>query len=305
MGVDVIGDVHGQCGKLVALLKHMGYRETRGAWRASGRTAVFVGDLIDRGPEQLAALDLVRSMIDAGSARCIMGNHEFNAIAWTMPDPLSPGEYLRPHGKPGNRHQHQAFLDAVENTPRHPESIAWFKTLPLWIDFSGLRVVHACWDEASMAALRPHLGPGDTLTDELMLMGNRRGHWAFEAIETLCKGPEVELPPGLVIHDKEGKRRTEVRLRWWAPELSTYREAAIGPADELDMIPDLPLPATRPMLAYAGSPVVFGHYWFAGTPRVISGQFACVDYSAAARGPLVAYRWDGESELTTDKLAWV
>jgi hypothetical protein len=48
--------------------------------------------LIDRGPKQLATVDLVRRMVEAGSARGVMGNHEFNAIAWATPDPEHPGK---------------------------------------------------------------------------------------------------------------------------------------------------------------------------------------------------------------------
>jgi hypothetical protein len=56
---------------------------------------------------------------------------------------------------------------------------------------------------------------------------------------------------------------------------------------------------------YWGPPVLFGHYWFTGKPEVISKQFACLDYSVAKDGPLVAYRWDGEAELSSEKLTWV
>src|SRR3981081_3733406 len=93
----VIGDVHGQYDKLVALLRHLRYHDTGGGWRHPDRTAVFVGDLIDRGPRQAATVDLVRRMVDACAARCILGNHEFNAIAWATPDPDRPGEPLRRH----------------------------------------------------------------------------------------------------------------------------------------------------------------------------------------------------------------
>jgi hypothetical protein len=79
MALDVIGDVHGQYDKLVPLLSHLGYSEANGAWRHPSRTAVFLGDLIDRGPKQLATVALVRAMVEAGSAQCILGNHEFNA----------------------------------------------------------------------------------------------------------------------------------------------------------------------------------------------------------------------------------
>ena len=79
----------------------------------------------------------------------------------------------------------------MEGTHRHAEIIAWFKILPLWLDLGGLRVVHACWHEESMDVLRLLLGPNHTLTDEVILLGNRKGNTLFEAIEVICKGPEV------------------------------------------------------------------------------------------------------------------
>jgi hypothetical protein len=303
--IDIIGDVHGQFDKLVALLEHLEYSLSGGVYRHSSRTAVFVGDLIDRGPKQLATIDLVRRMVEAGSARCIMGNHEFNGIAWATPDPKFPGEFLRPHGKAGNLQQHQAFLSEVEGKPKHDEVIAWFKTLPLWLDVGGLRVVHACWHQSSMDQLWPLMGQNQTLTDNLIVRASCKDNWEYKAIETVCKGPEVDLPPGISFRDKEGKVRTEVRVRWWQEDLSTYRKAAIGPPADMQMIPDVPMPAEWAAHPYEGCPVVFGHYWFTGEPKVISPRFACVDYSAARDGPLVAYRWDGEAELSSDKLAWV
>jgi hypothetical protein len=303
--LDIIGDVHAQFDKLVALLTHLGYRETGGAWRHPSRSVIFVGDLIDRGPKQLATVDLVRGMVQAGSARCVMGNHEFNAIAWATPDPEHPGKYLRDHHKPGNREQHQAFLDVVEGTHLQKEITDWFKTLPLWLDLGGLRVVHACWHQATMDSLKPLMGENQTLTDELIVLGSCKEHWAYKAIETICKGPEVELPEGFSFKDKEGKVRTEVRVRWWQEDLSTYRKAAIGPPADMQMIPDAPMPAEWVGHPYSGPPVLFGHYWFTGIPAVISPRFACLDYSAARDGPLVAYRFDGEKELSSEKMAWI
>jgi Calcineurin-like phosphoesterase len=305
MGFDVIGDVHGQFDKLVALLLHLGYAENSGTWRHPSRTAIFLGDLIDRGPKQLATIDLVRRMVDAGAARCSIGNHEFNAIAWVTPDPDKPGHFLRDHHKPGNREQHQAFLDVVEGTHLQKEITNWFKGLPLWLDLGGLRVVHACWHQPFMDRLSPLMGPNQTLTDELILWGSRKDHWVYQAIEVICKGPEVELPEGFSFKDKEGKTRTEVRVRWWQDDLSTYRKAAIVPAGYEESIPDLPLPEEWRVHPYSGPPVLFGHYWFTGKPEVISPGFACLDYSAAREGPLVAYRWDGEKELSSEKMAWV
>jgi Calcineurin-like phosphoesterase len=302
---DVIGDIHGQYDKLVALLLHLGYSESGGIWRHPDRTVIFVGDLIDRGPKQMETVHLVRAMVEAGTAECILGNHEFNAVAWVTPDPEHPGKFLRDHHKPGNREQHQAFLDVVEGTPRQKEITDWFRTLPLWLDLPGFRVVHACWHQEAIDLLRPILGPDQTLTEEVILLGSRKGHSVYEAIEVVCKGPEVPLPPGISFQDKGGKVRHEVRVRWWQDDLSTYRKAAIGPPGDMAMIPDVPLPAEWKGHQYSGPPVLFGHYWFTGKPEVISPQFACLDYSVASCGPLVAYRWDGETELTDAKLVWL
>ena len=298
MNYDIIGDIHGQYEKLTGLLKQLGYRDTGGAWRHTGRTAVFVGDLIDRGPRQVDTVALVRRMVEAETAYCLLGNHEFNAIAWATPDPDDSGEYLRRHSRDGNRHQHQAFLSEVEGTPLHEELIAWFKTLPLWLDLGGIRAVHACWNDDYMTQLSPCLGPCQTLTDDLILTGSREGHWSFLAIEALCKGLEIDLPQGISFHDKDGQVRRKMRIRWWEKDLSTFRKAALVDEAILDRIPDDPMPPDSRVAVYDGPPVFFGHYWRKGEPILFAPNIACVDYSAGKDGPLVAYRWEGESVLS-------
>jgi Calcineurin-like phosphoesterase len=301
---DIIGDIHGQYDKLVALLRTLGYHETMRAWRHPDRTAIFIGDLIDRGPRQVETLRLVRGMVDTGAAMAIMGNHEFNAIAWATEDPEHPGERLRPHGRPGNRNQHKAFLAEVAGRPLHDEIIQWFKTLPLWLDLGAIRVVHACWNDEYMGALRPYLAKGMTLTEELIVWANRKGHWAFKAVETLCKGLEVDLPSGMSFKDKDGKNRGSIRVRWWEAQPITFRHAALAPAEVMAQIPDSPIPTDRRIGAYSGPPVFFGHYWLKSRPAPMTPQVACVDYSAGDGGPLVAYRWDGEPELRATHFIW-
>ena len=114
MKYDIIGDVHGDYDKLIKLLEKLEYKRSNGSWDKDGHKAIFVGDLIDRGPRQIDTVTLVRKMVENGSALCILGNHEFNAIAWLTPDPNNPNGFLRAHDKPGNKMQHKAFLDEVE-----------------------------------------------------------------------------------------------------------------------------------------------------------------------------------------------
>jgi protein phosphatase len=80
---DVIGDIHGCRGELEALLSQLGYvierdpdRRPTGAAHPLGRTAVFLGDLVDRGPDSPGVLRLVMGMADAGHALVVPGNHE-------------------------------------------------------------------------------------------------------------------------------------------------------------------------------------------------------------------------------------
>lgn len=225
MTYDIIGDIHGQADKLHALLAHLGYENRYGAYRHSNRTAIFVGDFIDRGPQQLSSVMTVRRMVDAGSAQAVMGNHEFNAIAWHTPDPANDGEYLRPRsGAWGlkNREQHAAFLKEVEGNPAlYQEMIDWFMTLPLWLDLPGVRVVHACWHAEYMNALRPLLTQQNQLTMKLMVSASRQGSMEFRTVEGLTKGLEVRLPNGHVFKDKDGHTRREVRIRWWEADATT------------------------------------------------------------------------------------
>jgi polynucleotide kinase-phosphatase len=80
---DVIGDVHGCRHELEALLADLGYKlrtdesgRVTGARHLAGRRAVFVGDLVDRGPDTPGVLRLVMGMVAAGDALCVPGNHE-------------------------------------------------------------------------------------------------------------------------------------------------------------------------------------------------------------------------------------
>ncbi|MFD7689730.1 polynucleotide kinase-phosphatase [Streptomyces sp. NPDC059781] len=70
---DIVGDIHGCSTELEALLGKLGYAD---GVHPEGRTAVFVGDLVDRGPDSPAVLRRVMAMVKAGSALCVPGNHE-------------------------------------------------------------------------------------------------------------------------------------------------------------------------------------------------------------------------------------
>lgn len=79
---DVIGDVHGCCDELEELFEKMGYvrDDDKGYIHPENRTAVFVGDLTDRGPRNADTLRLVMKMVNAGVALCVSGNHDIKLL---------------------------------------------------------------------------------------------------------------------------------------------------------------------------------------------------------------------------------
>ncbi|MFE7365445.1 polynucleotide kinase-phosphatase [[Kitasatospora] papulosa] len=104
---DIIGDIHGCSSELDTLLGKLGYENGS---HPEGRTAVFVGDLVDRGPDSPGVLRRVMSMVSSGDALCVPGNHE-NKL----------GRYLK-----GRKVQHshglaETVLQLEREDAEHPE----------------------------------------------------------------------------------------------------------------------------------------------------------------------------------------
>ena len=303
-GRDIVGDVHGHGDALRALLGALGYAERGGAFRhPGGRVAVFVGDLVDRGPRQVEAVDLVRRMLDAGTAVAVAGNHEFNAACFAHEDPRSPGDHVR-RRRGRNVGHHQSYLDQVggADSALHREHAAFFASLPLWLDLGDLRVVHACWHPASIALLSGILEPGRGFGARFAELATDPA--AFDAAEKLCKGVEVALPPGVTFLDAQGSTRRRGRAAWWVEDAASLADVVAEPALR-GRVPDAPAPEGSFLPDDGGSPILFGHYWMTGLPRLLTRTRACLDFSVAKGGVLCAYRHDGERELDVAKLAWV
>ena len=313
---DIIGDVHGQGSKLRGLLELLGWSpDAAGTHRHvdPNRQVIFVGDLVDRGPDQREVLTIVRAMVEAGTARIVMGNHEFNAICFATPDPEMPGEFLRRHTEK-NKKQCKEFLDQLSEAERE-DWIAWFRTLPLWLDeaeLGGLRVIHACWHAPSMDVIREACGGGNVLGDDVRLYAraSEKQDPLYTAVEVLLKGPEVELASYDLpaFRDPEGNSRPHARLRWWRTSdlplsdlLDIHPPAKTSDGGAYPDLSGLHLRAQDHTYAYDDQfPMVFGHHWREWEPDEHidwTEHAACVDFSAAKHGPLAAYRWRGERQI--------
>ena len=292
---DIIPDIHGHHGKLLSLLAKLGYRHEGGTHRhPEGRRVVFLGDFIDRGPEIRKVLHTVKGMMDAGDAHAVMGNHEYNAICYATPD--GKGGYLKDRAKESYK-GHLTSVRAFDGREDEwAEWIAWFKRLPLFLDFGDFRAVHACWDEAAIRYI-----DGKSMEDpDFLRESRRRDSKAYHAVEHLLCGPEVHLPEGYEFFDKEGTKRFKIRSRWWdLREGETFGTVCMPePMDcphpllgrHLKRVPDYP---------HDAPPVFCGHYWLPAsrTPGPLRHNVICLDHSAGLGGPLVACRWNGSESM--------
>jgi len=312
-GYDIIGDVHGCADKLEELLTDLGYSivSLSGAYEHPERTAIFVGDLIDRGPTQLRVLKVVKAMVDAGSAQIVMGNHEFNAIAYATEDPQNPGDFLRSRSDK-NDGQHEAFLTQLTAEQRS-FYVAWFSTFPLWLDLGEVRIVHACWHQPSIDLVVEQLGGNRFLSiDSFADAARKTDPWSplYGAIETILKGPELDLAKygAKNFMDKDKNVRHAARVRWWRDGATTLQELVEIPKGSLDEtgqpygdLPDALVDESDRSYSYEGKvPVIYGHYWRTGVPlerEDWTHSTACVDFSAVKGGTMVAYRWNGEDTI--------
>lgn len=184
--IDIIGDVHGEAEALHALLSNLGCDPERGS---AQRPIAFVGDLVDRGPDSPAVVETVMKLVDAGIAQCVLGNHELNILLGSEKE---GNGWLR--GDPTDHHQfkqegqvHQAVFESRLASPADAERYtSFFRTLPLVLQRSDLRVVHACWQPSAVERLPSEADIAD-LTREWSIEIHRnheeRGLWAQEREE--------------------------------------------------------------------------------------------------------------------------
>lgn len=288
---DIIPDIHGQAEKLRLALQNLGWRRNGTTWLHPDpdRQIVFLGDFIDRGPENGAVIRIVRELMDAGRAQAIMGNHELNALHFHTADPET-GAPLRPHDK-DNLFQHESFLKEFPLGASHTKDVLdWMKGLPLFIETDEFRAVHAAWIQPAIDKLREQTGTG-ILSQDQLIRAAQKNDALYELAEAVAKGPEARLPHPHSFVDKGKKVRHHVRVKWWNGDARNWRQLAKSVPD-VNQLPDGPLPDDLFAQIYpvGDKPVFFGHYWMSGEPELQSANALCLDYSAGTDGPLVTYR---------------
>jgi calcineurin-like phosphoesterase family protein len=263
--VDIVGDIHGEIEPLLSLLDHLGY-DTEGN-HPDNRRLIFLGDLIDRGPDSPGVVAMVQGMVERDRAQCIMGNHELNLL----------------RGVRGNKSKIKPingwYFDDGALPPETRETIRdFFESLPLALERPDLRAVHACWQADAIDRVRLEQNAADLfLTYERSInqaldaegvtdKANRElAHQNDSPIKVLTSGPEQRATQPWIPDD--GRPRWVERVRWF----DDYDEQAFTAFGHYSRVP-----APR-----EGDPAhLFEGYDLHHTSG--NGNTICLDYSIGA-----------------------
>jgi protein phosphatase len=140
MGYDIIGDVHGCIDELTTLLTDLGYEaestsDSTAFGTPPGRSAVFLGDLVNRGPDTPGVLRLVMSMVESGSALGVAGNHDVTLARALAGEPIDNPDHVK-----------ESMAQMVDEPAAFKaQAVAFINGLPRWLslDEGRLIVAHA------------------------------------------------------------------------------------------------------------------------------------------------------------------
>jgi len=298
---DIIGDVHGYSGLLKDLLVKMDYKKDGDFFYHPERKAVFVGDFINRGPDTLGTIKIIRTMVERGSAYAVLGNHEINALYYSLRD--KKGHHLTKKWSRLHLDLNSVLSEFVNNPSIWENHIKWLRTLPLFLDLGPIRIVHACWKDENIRLLKKEID-GDKLKKSFLKKISKNNSQASSAFWETCKGVDFRLPKDILIYDKNGTPHRSFRSKWWTnPEGKTFRDLSFESRFKLPSY-TIPKEVVSHCEPYAkDNPIVFfGHYCLKGSPNIISDNLCCLDSCVYRKGNLTAYRWSGEKKLKEKNL---
>lgn len=311
-GYDVIGDVHGCARTLMKLLEAMGYRKRAGVYTHLKRQAIFVGDIVDRGPHIRQTMEVVYNMVDAGHAQMVISNHEYSVYCYATEDlrfqNTGQTRYLREHNARNNSQVEQTFEQFANHPHDLREYLQWISELPLFLEMPNFRVVHACWDDPLIRAYRQKHGH-NRLSPKIIVDSTDHSSLESRAINRLTRGIMLPLPENHVMLSRDGFKRRHFRTKFWTSNPQTYGDIVFQPDPLPEHLIDRPLNEGEKaqLLQYPKHEklVFFGHYWLQGEPKVIKPNICCLDYSAVRFGRLAAYRIDEEKSVNPENYLWL
>lgn len=125
----------------------------------------------------------------------------------------------------------------------------------------------------------------------------------YDLVQAITKGPEISLPSGHSIVDKDGNSRDEIRVKSWNGDGRSWADIAMSAPNPADLPKgDLPAFVSEMVCPETAKPVFFGHYWLTGKSVLQAPNALCLDYSAGADGPLMSYCMDKDNRLVLENV---
>jgi len=301
-GYDIIGDIHGYIDALEELLDKLGYSYLDSTWQHPSRRAVFVGDFICRGPGSRKVISTIRSMVNAGYAHAILGNHELNAIMlFTKNDGI-------PIHEPSKTNRQVLMRMASEysrNIDAFADDIKWLRSLPFFLDFGSFRVVHAYWSNTNIGQLNSLHKDGKIKKKKLKEIAAGESPLS-QAVNETVRGIIFNLPADLIVKDSKNVSRNSFRIKWLMPmKGKTFADISFGSRFVLPRY-TIPDQLVKEYEVYQPEePLLFvGHYCMSHH-LVQTANICCVDACISSGGRLAAYRYDGEKTISDEKFVFV
>jgi protein phosphatase len=138
---DIIGDPHGCFRELSDLMDKLGYQWNRSKGihiPVEERKIVFVGDIVDRGPEPIVCLAYVKLMVESGNALCVMGNHDNKFMRYARGNKVQIS-----HGLDKTVAQAREMGTDLKMLGKFVEKLPYY----LKLDDDKLIVVHGAWSD--------------------------------------------------------------------------------------------------------------------------------------------------------------
>jgi hypothetical protein len=288
----IIGDIHGQYSALVQLLRRLGC-DPDGRW-SEGHRVIFVGDLVDRGPDSPAVIRLVKRLISMGVADCVLGNHDMKLIVDDKPSASAQNHWFFGES--------DGAQTPVESDDLRQDIRSFLSGLPIALEDDFVRIVHAYWHQESIDKARE---TNVSSARELWLDGQR---------EALARAQRI-LPSGLPLSFQQERLNSKkpalsehdyTKFAAYEREKDRHIGAILMSGIERGVAEFFPTKGKWRFNKRVSwwneysdkKPVVFGHYWRTLSPA--SGQGSspppgadwfgprrscfCVDYSAAYIG---------------------
>lgn len=295
---DFIGDIHGYLEDLERLFLKLGYTKSDGIYIHPTRIPIFLGDYINRGPDILGVLDLVKKMHESGNAFAIMGNHEFNFLAFHYYD--ENGVHFRE-----NTPKYLGYLNEtkapLEEVGRLNEFLDWMSLLPLIVKNEYFNAVHAEWNQEIENNLK--FSGIKRLNQEGMRLIHK-DEKLLKSVASALKGSEFQITDAFIKkYDFCFSQKTE-RIKWWKKNRSNFIQdwLVVGIENEGVVINPNDFDVVK-LYDFTSKPTFFGHYWFSESDfGLIDEKLCCLDFSVAKKGFIGAYRFENELFLNESKL---